>query len=1433
MAWIKCRFCGNTVDEKAVICTSCGTNQKTGQTLRAHNAPKRKSKLKILLFLLLPAALVGGGLYVFKRYHPEISSFKSRLTAGKETPPKTEAKPVLKEERRNFPLAEQESPNAEQYKIYCRPGVSGRGGNSTIALFLTVRVDAPKAGDVLRLKVYHGKSPEGEYELIYDQTEKVKLQRDTYGELSRENFMKLPEHYNKLPENARKLMQEQRKRTFDKIQASRPTRRQEPAVTSALFAHTDKKFEIAAKGMYLRTVLYDAKGNFIKEGMPVRLELPESRGSRSVSQPRKYDPSIQYGYSTQPPSLNGHTIYPFFYGSDRTLKFASPDKNAFKIISLTIDGIKYSPYFTNFSQQYTYTERRTRTKRAQTNQTQTDNKPQTSKTYYSSSLNLGYPFGGQVEIKFKYKTASGEFKDAGFSFYLPPPPPLLRLKTDKDGKVVKISWDELQEGIDESHFFEVPSLSLKRNYREFKVLPPYQQNTVEDPEVFPEEPVNYQLVFKDGVYKASLWSSEKGLETYKLQFSQIQNPFGENGENITVPSRSEKAHPVRIELLETSLCYENTGIAACNLLRQVLDGAAQEKDMVFYDRQSRDYIIDEKFFALSESLKNQFMIKEADYAVQIKDYSRQDGNGLELWLFKKKIEGTGAAKATVYWKIADINLTSDPAETGKAGEKLIAKIRETLEFRSCPDPRGKTIRPKNIICMPLRPVNQRFVVWDYAAICESLFLTLSEKSSSIKILSRDDWDQLFSERIRRFDEGHSVIDHMEREVLLTGRLWRNGNARTYYVQACDAFSGEVLGARVFAGKLDAVAGKLTAWLESLRLSDDLKVDLQISKFHQEVAKTAHLRPWLPRSDLFKELAPCISNPEKWSARQQKGMALSSYKGAADKDQTAFYTFVKRQWQDGFRAKAVSQLEKNWKDSKNLTTGELLSTYYIELKRYRDALELYNTMLGMDGCPIAVYKNYNLVTGRAREVSPATPAKKETPKQEIAYKSPDGIKYATLRVSNSIDYSSTYKDFITGKTTQYFRTETARTDALEKYYFIDRDNICAEWAPGQPCRTAKLVFSIPVGLLSQGINSRTAQAYGVWLSALRMAPLETYNVEFLFRNWRRLPRVPYTEPNRYAERNRAAEERQMRAVCKTRVIVFEAGWNSIDPFSKTLNEELAYTRLGYFFELYSYHKNLLDHLYDYSKVRAFFELKKNPEISFPEFTFALPAGRQAYVSQIRTGKDMIRYWALELAEQDRLNKAYKSNFYIRGLKLYQLLALNYTVRHESNADLDRIYQMIKSTPVPESIEEYQKSPVGPDFLVFMACKKHEKAVKMLRLMLAEGGYCSEDDFADYTYALALSGNHELALSMAPSRGLGNASLRWLPKEILDKIPKSAYFIFGTRDDRAARWWLLNPHGPEVINQYFGKPPAEAYRDWKIEHLKMREEKNREKQGGASK
>lgn len=1469
MAKRKCKFCGEAVDKKAVICTSCGTNQKSGKSFKAHNVRKKKSFRKILLFLLIIATLTTCSFHIYK-WHQKKSLEAAQVAAM--TPKDDTVAPKLDKnsdgpkKTLNFPINITEVKDAEKYNILMsvsrgfslKKSSSGAKIRTGRIKIRTKVISSDSSKGPFRMKIYSGQSSYGKYNLIYDRIATAKQQTIKLGPSRKERFLTLPEKYKNAPDRIKKRILEARKKAYKRMGI--PERKVPPPSFCALFNYTNNKFEIGAdqQNLYFRAVLCDPDGRIIKEALPKRIEIP--RRTRIGS--NQYDPSMKYGYDSRPPSLNGHTIYPYLNSAHRTLKFAFMEKDAFKIKSFSIDGVKYSPVFIGSTSRMGYKDRKTNI----------------VKTYYSSSISLKYPFGGQVELKFKYRNASGKFKKATFAFYLPPPPPLIRLKASPKGDAVNISWDKIEEGIDESHFIKVPKLVLRRDNREFKRLPIYQQTSCVDKEIFRGERINYKIFFMAGIFKALLWSSEKGVQTYKLSLNQQVSPLSNRGVDIFVPSIKKEKHPVRIELLKSMICYENTGIASCELLKSLIEGINKEKDMLLYDRDSRNYIIDEKYFALSKSLKKQFQIKESDYAVQIKDYSRQDGNGLELWLFKKIIV-SGGSKRTVYWRVGDIRIDADKEKMLKALTKLVAKIRETLDFYSCNDTRIKTIKPVNIICPTFRPVNQKYVIRNYEAVCESLLLTLGEKSDTVRILSKNDWEHIFNERISRFDEGHSFIESAVREILLTGRMWRKGKTKNYYIQACDAFSGEVIDCKIFSGKTRDVASELAVWVKKFRLSDDIKVDLPMSKFISKSVKyNIRNRAWRPSESLIENYGQYISKPRKRRNRIKRVQSYRETQKTTGKavQKESFYVFVRRQWKDGFRAKAIKLLQDDWKKSKNIKTGTLLGTYYIESKRYQDAIDLfekkwkkantitigsllssyyihakryrealvvYDGMSQLDNCPKYIYDNYNSVKRKAAgEKTKRVIVKRK--KRKVSKDSRRGggtFVMDNIKVNNAMDYGATYTSYKKGKVihTRIPRTKVSNHNGIEKDYFIDRDKIYAEWAPNQPCRTATLIFSIPKKLLSQGVNSKVVKKYGIWTKALRLAPSHTFNVEFLFRKWRWLPFKPHTKNNRFytgSSSVAAAEDRQMHSVCKTRIIVFEAGWNSINPFNEKLNSAFSYTRLGYFFDIHNYQGSLVDSLYHRSKIRAFFELKKKPKISFPRFTFAVNSVRKAFVSRIRTGKDMIRYWALELAELDRRNN--KRKLYIRGLKLYQMLALNYIVRHESNATLKRLYRTLKTTPVPTTLKDYSKSQVGSDFVVFMAYKKNKNAVKLLHLMLdSKKGYLNEKERIDYTYVLAQAGYIKLTAKMAPTYGAGVATLRWLPEKTLKKILLSNrkhssdifnYLIFGMRNNDIARKWFLEYNGGSLINHYFGKPQAEAYRDWKLEHFKrVKELKNKEK------
>jgi uncharacterized membrane protein YvbJ len=77
----KCKYCGDFVDERAVICTRCGTNQKSGRSFKAYDERSRKTFIQKLLIVIILAAFLFGCYCFVKHYRSQISELESGLVA--------------------------------------------------------------------------------------------------------------------------------------------------------------------------------------------------------------------------------------------------------------------------------------------------------------------------------------------------------------------------------------------------------------------------------------------------------------------------------------------------------------------------------------------------------------------------------------------------------------------------------------------------------------------------------------------------------------------------------------------------------------------------------------------------------------------------------------------------------------------------------------------------------------------------------------------------------------------------------------------------------------------------------------------------------------------------------------------------------------------------------------------------------------------------------------------------------------------------------------------------------------------------------------------------------------------------------------------------------------------------------------------------------
>ena len=258
----------------------------------------------------------------------------------------------------------------------------------------------------------------------------------------------------------------------------------------------------------------------------------------------------------------------------------------------------------------------------------------------------------------------------------------------------------------------------------------------------------------------------------------------------------------------------------------------------------------------------------------------------------------------------------------------------------------------------------------------------------------------------RFDEGHSFIKSPVREVLLRGRLWRVGKNRSYFIRACDAFTGEVVGSRIFSGKLTDVAAQVSKWVKKFRLSDDIKNDFYYSSFHHS---RRNIYPWKVDEELIQNYGLHLERPANLRVSRRRSRQVYRAKESMNR----FINLVEQQWKDGFRDKAIRMLKDEWKKSRNPKLFALLKKYFFEAKKYQDAiiylkpfwrdeqdasigclmadfynknnqfesaLKMYDHVVMLKDCPASVYANYNKIRHKLRKAGKViVTARKTVPK----------------------------------------------------------------------------------------------------------------------------------------------------------------------------------------------------------------------------------------------------------------------------------------------------------------------------------------------------------------------------------------------------------------------------------------------------------------------
>ena len=568
---------------------------------------------------------------------------------------------------------------------------------------------------------------------------------------------------------------------------------------------------------------------------------------------------------------------------------------------------------------------------------------------------------GYVELKVKYQRENEQPKIIDYNFYIPYPAPTLFKKIDQKNRRVILYWNNCEEYYNSADFTQPPSMILTSSHRLLKKAELFKAGQFVLPEDLPEK-MFFKLELR-GFIQGLKWTSKAGLQKVPVPFS------GSSQLELTMPDKCE-ARAVRVQVIKSDLVYENSGIPTMKLLHKLISRIRKDKDIVAYDTEARDYLINEKLFALSNGLREKLKTRKADFALQVRDFSRSDGNGIELWLFKRDMDNgfeisgssmTFAIKGnklkrmglmdkirrtgphTLFWKIAELKLDGDEKRFNEVAERIISKIKENANLFMTPEQTSNEVAPKNIVFGNITPVNQKHVLWNYRALSESFSLLLAENCSQLKILSKEDWDLIIQERLRSNNDGYGIINNKQREVLISGRMWRKGKDKALFLKVSDAFTGKLISSKIFDGTLQNLAKEVSQWIKTLRIAPNDRKDFVV--YHSPII---HGQPtvWHIGQRYLERYAPIFIMPEVKTRVQS--LVRTNFSPL---------TFANRQWKDGYRDKAVAVLEAEWKKTNDLKTGLQLMKYYSILNYKNEGVKLCNMLVLLDRCPNEVLTYY--------------------------------------------------------------------------------------------------------------------------------------------------------------------------------------------------------------------------------------------------------------------------------------------------------------------------------------------------------------------------------------------------------------------------------------------------------------------------------------------
>ena len=670
-------------------------------------------------------------------------------------------------------------------------------------------------------------------------------------------------------------------------------------------------------------------------------------------------------------------------------------------------------------------------------------------------VTLNYPGTPVAELEFAYGGKTNTLR-----VQLPPVPTGLRAQLLDDGSV-KLTWDPLAGRIDQGQFTGPPDIKLLRDQ---KVIHTCDINQTEfiDKQTAPDRIYAYSMALDDANIKAQVWTKEKGLTETRILLENLENPYPESSKAIvyTYPQKPA-ARPVRISFWEPALCYERTGGPGMRLFSAAVRKLGQEADFELLDRTSRNHVVEEK--VLTMSYEKSILIKtlSADFTVLVRDYSRQQGNGAELWLIQNKafdykdvirsgtwILPSNADDKFLAWRIGSISAEElkMPEKAAELGDKLAAEIRCRVFFKSAASPKEASV-PVKFIFNPLEAVRQQSMVAEDKAISESLMIGLSGLMPDCNIMTRDSWKTIFGEQALMREQGENLDSDISGTVLISGRVWLENDKKQYAFTLTDIRSGICAGALQCSGTVEAVTAQLANACK--------KIKLAIPGGNESIGQTKHEldgEHWKIYDCFMKRFG--LSNSEK---------KYKSLTEREDRKEMSKPEFAEKQWQLGNRENAVKILEEMWKTDKSVWWQ--LKDYHCQMRNYTRAMQIVEVMMQQKNAPIAAPSEYSrlrdIVAGKA---PPETASRNEVNKKSKA---------AGVEVLLGVTENGVFHKYIPNA----FSNENLDAEYAERLTPIGQ-----EWNPGGECRTWVKYLQFGNLKYPEYLKRDEVRRYGIWATA---------------------------------------------------------------------------------------------------------------------------------------------------------------------------------------------------------------------------------------------------------------------------------------------------------------------------------------------------------------